>query len=134
MRRRIEDITHERNCILANSEHILHAVQIDAFIYKSASPSETVTTSHRQCPLDTGFVHGVNPGRTEYQTAKAIIKSGQSIVAERRFFSQKVVILLCESMRFISHILQQSQRIRMLAQHLGIGLSRKKDFLFAFRQ
>ena len=44
---------------------MLLAVEMDAFVCESASASGVVTSSYRQFPRVTGYVHDLNPDRVE---------------------------------------------------------------------
>lgn len=53
-------------------------------------------------------------------------------VSESRFAAEHVVVVLSEAMRFIAHILQQSQAKGMSTEFDRVGLTGNKDFLVAF--
>ena len=55
-------------------------------------------------------------------------------VAEGRFRAEQVVVVLGEAVRFVAHILEQSQRERMLAEQLRLGLARQKDLFLTLGQ
>src|SRR5262249_15635224 len=82
----------------------------------------------------TPYRRTVSPTRKRGQPSLARRANHSPILFLQPFSSQNVMVMLCEAMRLIAHVLQKPQRRRMPAQVQRFGLAGPIDFFLLLGQ